>query len=182
MLVLPITGAVKALQARFPGMKRSTVTLVAPVKVLPVKSLTLAVAEADDFKVTDLSFIFKLPPVVKPSTPYISNPVPNVATPLAPRLRLFNERLPVVKFKVPAVPPIVKFEVELPVIVPEPETAPFIVSVLAPSVSVFPVPKSSLPIVGETLVNTGLLDTPAGTTISAPLAGSVPSYQKGISM
>ena len=70
----------------------------------------------------------------------------------------------------------VKFEVDEPVNVPVPLTAPLMVSVLEPIDNVVPDPNDKVPIVLSE-ANTGLLVTPVGIVILAPLLGTALSSQ-----
>jgi hypothetical protein len=126
------------------------VTLLAPLKVLPVRFAMRAVFVEFDFNVRFLAFKFNVA-VVKLIVPYTSRALPRVADAPLFNVRLFNERVAAdvcVKFKVPAVPPIVKLDVDeppdaVPVNVPLPDTAPLSVKVFeamerAPDVNVRP--------------------------------------------
>ena len=148
--------------------------------IAPAELPTLADPLASDFRV-------KLPPVVKVAlVPTVTVPevvpavmasaVPKVAVALEFKVKSFSDLEPLVKFKVPAVPPIVKFEVEEPVKVPVPLTAPLMVSVLEPIDNVVPDPNAKVPIVLSE-AKTGLLVTPVGIVILAPLLGTALSSQ-----
>ena len=119
-------------------IKRSTVTLVALLRVLPVRFATCAVKTAVDFNRTFLPARSNVADV-KDSVPYSSSAFPSVA--LLPELivRLLSERVAAEAWSglnVPAAPAITRFDVELPVNVPAPLTVPFRVRVLPFSISV----------------------------------------------